>query len=322
MFIFLSFSAFSATTASAAVKEAAKKTSVIDSISYLEKTAASLKSPAEKRSLYAFLGGVQEQQGLYHAAASSYAKAAAISAQDAAGMQKKSSEVLVLDAVRCALCEGDTDTAESYLNSAVRKTQNEEISAKIKLYEQWIALSRSSERAKTDEALAMLKTYSNLDSMKSVRPQLLFTLWYFSGDSSYSESLKKAYPSSMEAAVVSGKIQQLPSPFWLFSTKEGDAVPEIAGESVQSQKNEQTSKTEDSAKNEKATKEQLGLFKSEANAKALVERLKSKGFAGKITSEKRASGTTYYIVYVDENSDGTIGSQLRNAGFECYPLFD
>ena len=50
----------------------------------------------------------------------------------------------------------------------------------------------------------------------------------------------------------------------------------------------------------------------------LVAALKDKGFTAAVTTETRASGTTYYIVAVDE-TDGSIGDKLRTAGFEFYP---
>ena len=30
----------------------------------------------------------------------------------------------------------------------------------------------------------------------------------------------------------------------------------------------------------------------------------------------------YYAVVVDENAEGTMGQKLKNAGFECYPVFE
>ena len=73
---------------------------------------------------------------LYDEAKNSYAAAAGIAAGDAAGMPKKSSEMLVIDAVRCALSAGDGDVALQFLNSAVRNSKDESIQAQIKLYEQ------------------------------------------------------------------------------------------------------------------------------------------------------------------------------------------
>jgi hypothetical protein len=54
----------------------------------------------------------------------------------------------------------------------------------------------------------------------------------------------------------------------------------------------------------------------------LVDRVAAKGFKAQITTEIRPSGTKYYLVVVNENSKGTVGEELRTAGFDCYPLFE
>lgn len=327
------------TTAQLVAKEAAKKDSLADAVTYLKKQIPALSAAAEKRAGYAFLGGVQEQMGLYADAGKSYAAAAAIAAGDAAGMPKKTNEQLVLDAVRCALSTGDAATADSYLGSAVRNSQNATVLAYVKLYEQWSALCKAKKESDITEPLAMLKTYADLYSMNAVAPVVLLTLWHVSGEQSYANALKKDYPSSPEAAIVKGTIQQLPAPFWYFVPRKGSAIPEVEQEPVTYQQSADekpapavatpapsVSTSSDSAKTadktDRAVKQQLGLFRDENNAKGLVEQLKKKGFTAKITSEVRPSGTTYYLVVVDENKDGTMGAELRNAGFECYPLFE
>ncbi len=328
----------SVNTAQLTAKEAAKKDSLTDAIAYLKKQVPTLTLAAEKRAGYAFLGSVQEQMGLYADAQKSYVAAAGIAAGDAAGMPKKSNEQLVLDAVRCALSCGDSATADSYLNSAVRNSKSETIQAYVKLYEQWSALCKVQKESELTEPIAMLKTYADLPSMKKTAPAVLLTLWHVSGEQSYADKLKKSYPNSPEAAVVKGAIQQLPQPFWYFVPRLGSAIPEIEQEPVTYQQSPdekpvsvaaaaapssdaKAEKTAESEKQEKPLHQQLGLFRDEANAKGLVEQLKKKGFTARITSEKRPSGTTYYLVIVDENKDGSMGKELRNAGFECYGLY-
>lgn len=107
-------------TARKIAEEAARKETLEQSVIYLKKNVPALQNLAEKRSGYAFLAGVLEQSGNFQEAMNFYVQAAAIAAGDAEGMQKKSSEQLVLDAVRCALSAGDWATAQNYLNSAVR----------------------------------------------------------------------------------------------------------------------------------------------------------------------------------------------------------
>lgn len=327
-------------TAKSVIESAAKKTSVGDSVSYIKKNLASLSTNADKRAVYAFLAALLEQQGLYSEAQKTYAQAASIQGSADSlvpGVPNKNSEELVIDAVRCALCAGDSASADSYLNSAVRNSKSESIIAFVKLYEQWSLLCKAKKESDTKESIAMLKTYATLDSMKRVRPSLLLTLWHLTGEAQYSENLKKNYPKSMEAAIVKGEIQTLPTPFWYFVPRNGVDLPEISGAggsgdvvqatagtsgAASSARNEKADKSEKSDKVEKIVRQQLGLFREEANAKALLERVNAKGFKAQITTEVRPSGTKYYIVVVNENEKGTIGEELRTAGFECYPVFE
>lgn len=339
----MAFTVLNAQTARDVAKEAAAKDSLDQSIAYLKKTVPALTAASDKRSGYIFLGSVQEQTGNYSEAIKSYVQAASIAAGDAAGMPKKSSEQLVIDAVRCALSSGDWATAQNYLNSAVRNSTDVTIVSYVKLYEQWSVLCRAQKIADTTEAVAMLKTYATLDSMKSVHPQLLLTLWHITGESSYSEMLKKNFAKSPEAAIVKGEIQTLPAPFWYFVPRSSTTSPEVEKAETQvsasattvavasgnegkaqSEKKEkkQENKESESTESEKAVKQQLGLFRDKVNADALVAKLKEKGFTAKITSEVRPSGTTYYIVVVDENKTQTMGKELRTAGFDCYPVFE
>ena len=317
------------TTAKAAADQASKEPSVTDSIAYLTKTIPTLTAAAERRAAYAFLGSVQEQIGLYGDAVKSYAAAAAIAAGDAAGMPKKSNEQLALDAVRCALSSGDCDTADRYLNSSIRDSMNETILAYVKLYEQWSALCRAENSAAIAKPVAALRSYDGQPAMKAVQASILLTLWHLTGEQRYADSLKKTFPSSPEAAIVRGAAQLLPAPFWYFTPRSGTAVPDVAqATAVAHQPTEATTPTapasaeeQATAANDKIVKQQLGLFREEANARRMVAQAQEKGFKAYITTETRPSGTTYYLVVVDENKAGTMGTELRDAGFDCYPVY-
>ncbi|MCR5288596.1 MAG: hypothetical protein K6E51_01235 [Treponema sp.] len=310
---------------------ATKKGNVLDSIAYIKTQLDNTVSAADKRATYAFLGTVQEQLSLFQDASASYAAAAGIAAGDAKDMPRKSSEQLVIDAVRCALSYGDCDTADSYLHSAVQKSTDETIQAYIRLYTQWSVLSRANSTVDLTEPVAVLQAYTEIPSLKVIKPSVLLTLWYVTGEAKYGDTLKKEFASSLEAAVVGGKASLLPAPFWYFVPRLGVAQPEVSGDDVQpaqaaSPAKEVTPKEKQSSKatadSEKPVRQQLGLFRELTNAQHLVDTLKQKGFTAQITSQKRPSGITYYIVSVKENELGDMGTQLRTAGFECYPLFD
>ena len=264
---------------------------------------------------------MQEQLAYYEDAKKSYASAAGISAANAEGMQKKSNEQLVLDAVRCALCQGDYQTALAYLNSAIRNSKDDLIQAYTKLYTQWAALCSVESKEDLLEPIEILKAYSKVESMKVLRPSILLTLWYVTGESEYSKEITKAFPSSTEAAIVNGDVQLLPTPFWFFVPKLGEVEQGIDSIVIQNSETEKKSSAEPKKviqSSSEVIKLQLGLFRTEKNAKVLVEELKSKGFDSYVTTEKRASGTTYYIVLVHENKERTLADKLRSSGYECY----
>ncbi|MCR4579181.1 MAG: SPOR domain-containing protein [Treponema sp.] len=300
--------------------EAAKKESVEESVDYIKNQIPKLSSPSEKRSAYIFLAGLQEQLSYYEDAQKSYAQAAGIAAPDAEGMPKKNNEQIVLDAVRCALSSGDYITADNYLNSAVRNSKSEKVQAYIKLYTQWSALCRAEKVEDLQEPLVMLGAYLKVESMQSLKPVILLTLWYITGDKNYSKEICSKYPSSMEAAIVKGDIQLLPTPFWFFVPKSGEAEAGSGTFAEESSDKAPASETKASEDDTKFSKWQLGLFRTESNAKLLAEEAKGKGFPAYITTEKRASGTTYYIVLVNENAAGNMADQLRNAGYDCYAV--
>ena len=297
--------------------QAVKQSTVEESVSYVKNQIKSLTVASEKRAAYVFLASLQEQLALYGDAQKSYATAAGIAAGDAEGMPQKTNEQLVIDAVRCALCCGDWPTADSYLNSAVRNSKDANIQSYVKLYAQWSALCKAENVDDLNEPLELLKAYLKVQSMKSVHPVILLTLWYVTGDKSWSERITKNYPNSTEAAIVKGDVQLLPTPFWFFVPKSGVAE-QGTGTFKEDISVAPATKTTAAATTTKDSKWQLGLFKTESNAKLLCEEVKQKGFDAYIISEKRASGTTYYIVLVKDDGTGTTADKLRSSGYDCY----
>lgn len=326
--------------------EASRKASVDESIIYLKNQVSKISDPVQKRALYIFMASLQEQMSFYSDAQISYASAASIAAPDAEGFPKKSNEQLVLDAVRCALSAGDSDTAELYLNSAVRNSKNARIRAYIKLYSQWSKLCRADTAEDLQEPILILQSYVKNEAMSFVKPAVLLTLWYLTGEKSYGVEIQGLYPNSMEAAVVNGDAQLLPTPFWFFVPKKGEAEQGTGSlAAVELPKDEQNADANGaislpglnassspaaaqasgnvppapaSASGEKsACKLQVGFFSSKKNAESLSDELKKKNFSPYITSETRSSGNTYYLVLLNDE-DGSLADKLRSNGYECY----
>ncbi|MBR6297259.1 MAG: SPOR domain-containing protein [Treponema sp.] len=373
VFLLISLPIFGLSGASDIKKEALKKGSVQETISYI-KTQLGKCTSSDKRSLLYYVGSLLESCGEYQDAAKSYADAATISAGNAEGMPSVSQEELLLCAVRSSLSCGNWETADSYLTDSLKNSKDAKIKATAELYSAWSLLCRAKNVSETGNAVSKLKAIRDNAAMKMVRPQALFTLWFVTGEKQYSDALKKDYPSSPEYAVVCGKSRLLGTPFWFFvprAAEEKEALaeqmetktmtpkpavtrPAAAKPASPSTKDESTksggtktsqpktseqasakesemrapAKTESKPKTEtktetkpaKKVRHQLGLFRDQKNAEDLVKSAKAKGFKAYSYSEVRPSGTTYYIVVVDENAEGTMGKQLRNAGFDCYPV--
>ncbi|MBP5575684.1 MAG: SPOR domain-containing protein [Treponema sp.] len=203
-------------TASQLREKALSQESVQEGIAFIQKHVEQCATSADKRSSLYFLGTLQEQLGIYSEAGRSYAKAASIAASDATGMEKVSSEQLVLDAVRCCLNSGDWETADSYLNSAVRSSKDKKVLAFVNLYSVWSALCKAQNYSEASDSIDILTAYASMSSMEYVRPAVLFTLWFLTDKKEYSEALRKKYPLSAEYAVIKGDVQIANVPFWYF----------------------------------------------------------------------------------------------------------
>lgn len=308
-----------------AVERSSGDSSSMASILQEVEKAASTADASNQRSLYTFLGSLTEQLGEYGAAAAWYAKAAGISAAPAPNTPALTSEELVLAAVRCSLSCGESQQAEGYLDF-LGNTINEKTRAYSRLYRVWSTLTRVENSQQLEEPVALLQSYTTMDSMKLVRSSLYLTLWYLTGNAEWSAKLQKEYPESAETAVVIGKAKLLPTPFWFFIPRTELAQAAVADKTaaVGNSGTGQNSAKETAASRVEShviVKQQVGFFRNKENAENLVARLAEAGFKSNITQEKRASGTSYFVVTVPEDAQKSMGLKLKTAGFECYPVF-
>ena len=134
----------------------------------------------------------------------------------------------ILKAVRCSLSYGNTEKADELLAKIANGARSNEYTSTFKLYAIWSWLSKCSSYDETYEPIAVLKSYLELDSMKAVRPQMLFTLWFITGQIQYASALKKDFPQSAEYAVICGRAELAPSPFWFFAARKLPNLTELA----------------------------------------------------------------------------------------------
>ena len=152
--------------------------------------------------------------------------------------------------------------------------------------------------------------------MEQVRPAVLLSLWYIDSDNKSADRLLADYPQSPEAAIVSGRAGLLPAPFWFFSPRRDSSVDESGEESAP------VPPVNPNSTVHPTMRQQVGLFRNVDNAKQLIAELAKKGFTANIKQETRANGTTNYIVLVPEDMAETMDTQLKNDGFDCYPIYE
>ncbi len=317
-------------TLPAPVQEQVEKAATPDeAVAILRKALAASPAPSatQKTHLLAFLASLLEQTGQYQEARHQYSLAANASAtvNNAAGRGAVAAPEYLLGAVRCALATGDTATADYVLSTAFFDIQNPDVIAQVKLYAVWSWLCKVETEAEIQQPVSALKSFLSLSSMKSVKPSVLLTLWYITGSAEYAGMLQKEFPSSTECAVVQGEAQVMPNAFWYFlpaTARTADAVtvtPPAPAAPVISSAASAAPAAETAS--ESAVHWQLGFFRNKENAQDLVNRLAKAGFSAVIKEDRRPSGTTYFTVTVPENKEGTMGQNLKNAGFECYPVY-
>ena len=323
LFLFTSISVFSQTD----------KITLEDKITELSGKVKSAQSQTEKINLYEQLAICQEFAGLYSEASESYISCSRLVSEQ----EKKDS--YVLKASRCFLSCGDAEKTDELLTSIASTARTGKNAPLLKLYAAWSWISKCNTFEETHEPIVILKSYLKMDSMKSVKKEILFTLWYITLDENYSTILKNEFPESLETSILLGKTDLSPLPFWYFSArkevplkKDSESKVEVAKQEkeVEKPKSETTkSKPENlSTKEDKNLSEkqevfvyQLGFYSSKENAQNLVNRCKEKNISAQIQQVTRPSGNVYFAVIV-KSTNSEIGTIIKNSGFECYPIFE
>ena len=323
LFLFTSISVFSQTD----------KITLEDKITELSGKVKSVQSQTEKINIYEQLAICQEFAGLYSEASESYISCSRLVSEQ----EKKDS--YILKASRCFLSCGDAEKTDELLTSIASTARTGKNAPLLKLYAAWSWISKCNTFEETHEPIVILKSYLKMDSMKSVKKEILFTLWYITLDENYSTILKNEFPESLETSILLGKTDLSPLPFWYFSArnevplkKSSETKIEVAKQEKEVEKSKpEVTKTEpetSTSKDEKNLSEkqevftyQLGFYSSKENAQNLVNRCKEKNISAQIQQVTRPSGNVYFAVIV-KSTNSEIGTIIKNSGFECYPIFE
>ncbi|ULQ60599.1 SPOR domain-containing protein [Brucepastera parasyntrophica] len=277
-------------------------------------------TPAEKKQLLAALAGYEERIGFLGEASQHFAQAAFA---DPEGRD----DSLILDAARCALACNDISQAEGFVRAVLLTCFDEKILTRARVYSAWIQLASAADR---DSAISLIKAYTQQPAYSDYAPGLLFTLWWSDNDKKAKDDLIRLYPESPEAAIINGNMELAPVSFWyLMERKQESPFPQTAiqiAEVPGKVTDIQTVPEQPASAGPEAEKsdmwQQVGFFRSRENSEDLVRKLQSLGFKPFIRTTTRPSGTVYYQVLVPEDASHSTGARLKNAGFECFLVFE
>jgi tetratricopeptide (TPR) repeat protein len=141
------------------------------------------------------------------------------------------------------------------------------------------------------------------------RSGIYYALWQLFGAQSWKDKLLAEYPQSPEARIVLGSafVNLAASPQWLLFP---------GRESIANLTSAQIAAAEGGAML------QTGLYRREANARVQVENLKTRGFES-IIKRRKVSDGEYWAVMVPSGGDiNKKITELKNSGFESFPLFE
>ncbi|MBQ5780555.1 MAG: hypothetical protein IIW10_01225 [Spirochaetaceae bacterium] len=181
-----------------------------------QKELTQLNSREKAAELWANMAVTQEQIGEFSNATKSYAEAAILS-------PSRTSTKYELGRARCALFAGDTVNSKAILKELLLSEEdrmNDRIRAEGKLLTVWCDIAEAKNYSAQSKNIALLRSYSTNETMESVRPAVLFSLWWLTDDKNVKETLLKNYPNSPEAALVDGKAALMPSALWFLSERE------------------------------------------------------------------------------------------------------
>ena len=270
-----------------------------------------LNAPADKLQALTILATYAETNYLFAEAASYYSQAALIAAEP------KTAQALNLKAARSYFLSGDSQLGVYILNTIIAQAADIPTKTQAEVY---LLLAGLDDESKLAENIAALRKYS-----ADANATLLFTLYWLTGDATVKNRLLKEFPASMDAEIVQTKATLSLIAFWYLMPRKKNAdaansasakTPETAGASGKLAATTAGQKT-----SEKPKYYQVGFFKTKEYAENLAAELVAKGFPAQVKTETKNGSTAFYVIVNETGDSVSISDKLRNAGYECYPVF-
>ncbi len=258
-----------------------------------------------KRDLWCALAQLQLQSGDYNGAAASYTEAAF-------SVPANRDDEALLHAALCYVYVGEFERAISTVKNVLLTARNSQIIERA----QWVGVVIDAFQGEHD-ALQNLELMLQDPARRAQKPALLYLLYNLTGKETYVQSLRKEYGNSIEAALLEGISARLKlSPLWLIGTL-GSPQAQVQNLAAGSQ---ETPEKKDTAPQEEILL-QLGLFNQQSNAEYMASRLQEKGFKADIRKRTINSSVYWAVTIIGGTNYNQKLMELKNAGFEAFPLF-
>jgi tetratricopeptide (TPR) repeat protein len=285
-------------------------------------------SPARRREALSGIARLQELSGDIEGAAKSWIAAAAAEPE-------KQDEAL-LRAGLCYAAMGEWEKALAPARTVFLNSQNSQFVIRARLLEAQIEaffFAGNSASPAAGNGLGTLEALLEEDGYGAFTPSIYYTLWKLSGAETWKDRLIAEFPRSPESRIATGEnspaISAAPTPLWLLFPGRGGLEPAAGSVASSSATATETRPVPAATVPVTATAPaaqaptrvlQAGLFSGEANAAALVERLRAAGFSP-LVGRRVVNGSEYYTVNVLPGGDinKTI-RELKAAGFDSFPV--
>ncbi|AEJ19284.1 SPOR domain-containing protein [Gracilinema caldarium] len=264
----------------------------------------------QKKAAWLSLAQLQVVNGEYMLAATGFTEAAF-------SVTGSRDDKALVKAAQCYLYAGDVEHASSHVKTLLLTSQDSQVIEEAQRLGLLIDILRGE-----NNALQHLEQIRQSSKSFEQKPILLYILYILTGKEEYADILKKNYTDSIETAMLENKrVVFKYSPLWLLRLSDVNLQPLTdATSTVKVPENERT--TQQEQKNSSEVLLQVGLFSQQNNAQQMADRLQKKGFTATI-GKRTLKDTSYWVVTIPGGThyNDTL-MQLKDAGFEAFPLFN
>ena len=260
---------------------------------------------SERRSTLISLARLRQFAGNIESAAEAWALAAN-------AREGNRDDEAYIEMAQCLIAMGEWGRASTAI-----KTMLTSVNPQIRLKARYLDAQLAVLGSKSGDYSALTTLLTDNEFAEN-RAQILYFLWKVSENQEYRTRLLREFGGSPEALIAAtspdAKINPSPTALWLlFPGRESLTIEAPTGILPE------TTTVAESAGG--AVMLQVGLYSGEANAKAMEERLKAKGFTATIV-ERMVNGTKFWAVGTPAGSDyNNAIIRLKDAGFESFPVF-